>query len=122
MAYNNTPEMVDSDLSLSSQLTALSSRILALENNALMFRGAASDLSTNFNDIVYKGLYTLTGTAMTNAPSGVYQWCHMLVLNGAYNSSTTWTTQIVIAGGSTPAIAARKYAGSPPSWSAWSYT
>ena len=122
MAYNNTPQMVDGNLSLSSQLAALSNRILALENNALMFRGAASDLSTNFNDIVYKGLYTLTGTAMTNAPSGIYQWCHMLVLNGAYNSGTTWTTQIVFSSGNTAAVAVRRLVGNPSSWTAWTYS
>lgn len=80
-------------------------------SRGLLYKGAVSDISTDFNDITESGVYNTNGDTMTNAPTQ-YKWSPMLVYRG-------------LAGGATQQIInpsycyMRQLTGNPLAWTEW---
>lgn len=87
----------------------------------LQYRGAASNFSTDFNNITARGIYTLNGTAMSNAPSDYYYWCFLIVFNERPNSETPtarFCNQYIFQP-NRGEIFVREMSGSPATWNTW---
>lgn len=87
----------------------------------LRYRGAASNFSTDFNNITARGIYTLNGTAMSNAPSDYYYGCFLIVFNERPNSETPtarFCNQYIFQP-NRGEIFVREMSGSPATWNTW---